>query len=210
MRICLRHACVSASFAIVIGCGDAGPPEDGAATSGGASGPTSTGLASSAQTSEDTSGATSEGSNTTGIDSSAGSDTTGAALQLCGIDDLAPGAANPIVASDRIAMQLPTEIGAILARSCGCHFADDLVVPGDYPRAGTLDLTTWSAWHSDFGAVPTYEAARLRVEAGIPVLLMPPPMCDVGDGETMVPADRARLLEWIAALAPDGPTWAGM
>jgi len=208
VRICLRHGCARASFAILIGCGDAGPPEDDAATSGGSSIPTtsSTGLGGSAQTS----GATTEGSNTTGVDTSAGSETTGAALQPCGIDDLAPGAANPIVASDRIAMQLPTEIGDILARSCGCHFADDLIVPGDYPQAGTLDLTTWSAWHSDFGEVPTYEAARLRVEAVIPVLLMPPPMCDVGDGETMLPADRARLLEWIAALAPDGPTWAGM
>jgi hypothetical protein len=199
----MREGCAAALVAWVVGCGGDGGSEDGASATSSAAmpGDSSTGMATSSGSADPDSSSSATGE---------GSSTTGAALQLCGIDDLAPGAANPIEAGDRVAMQLPTEIGDILARSCGCHFADDLVVPGDYPPNGILDLTTWSAWQSDFGTLPTYEAARARLDPEIPAIIMPPLTCNVGAGETMLPEDRARLLEWIAALAPDGATWTGM
>lgn len=147
------------------------------------------------------------GSDSSSEAGSADSSSGDAALQRCGIADLAPGASNPLVASDRLPMQLPLEIADIMTRSCGCHLADDLVIPGDYPSTGTLDLTTWPAWHSLYGDDPTYEVARSRLTPDAPILIMPPHTCDVGGGETMLPEDRARMLQWIAATAPDGVTW---
>jgi hypothetical protein len=171
---------------------DSGTASEGVASTGLGTGPLEDG---SSGTGEHTTEGASEGS------------TGDVALQRCGIADLAPGASNPLVASDREPMQLPTEIADILTRSCGCHLADDIVIPGDYPAAGTLDLTTWQSWQIDYGSVPTYEAARKRLDPEIPELVMPPGQCDVGAGETMLPEDRARLLEWVVALAPDGVTW---
>jgi hypothetical protein len=170
----------------------------GGGTSTGSTAPATTSPVTTAPHDTSTTGETSEGT-------SGGS--TGEALQRCGIDDLAPDASNPLVASDRVPMQLPIEIADILTRSCGCHLADDLVIPGDYPSTGMLDLTTWPAWHAPFGDEPTYEAARNRLDPAVPIIIMPPHTCNVGDGETMLPEDRARLLEWIVALAPDGVTW---
>lgn len=185
---------------------DEGSDSDGdGSTSGGS--PTSDASAtttSASTTSTNTTTASDTGSSET---SAAESSTGDAALQKCGIADLAPDASNPLVASDRTPMQLPLEIADIMTRSCGCHLADDLVIPGDYPAAGKLDLTTWPAWHSMFGDDPTYEVARSRLTPDAPILIMPPHTCDVGGGETMLPEDRARMLEWIAAMAPDGVTW---
>lgn len=197
------------SCVLWLGCGDDGDAADEDATSSSSAASTSDGGSATTSTSSSDATGTTESADTT-AEASEGSSTTSAATQLCGIDDLAPGAANPIEASDEMPMQLPIEIGDILARSCGCHFADDLVIAGDYPPNGTLDLTTWTAWHSDFSGSPTYEAARDRLDPAIELIIMPPQTCDVGNGETMLPEDRARLLEWIAAEAPDGPTWSGM
>jgi hypothetical protein len=195
----------------VLGCSACpadGPAEDGAQSEGtptsGTDTTTSSTTSASTTTATTTDASSSEASSSEGsVEASSGD----GELQRCGIDDLAPGASNPLVASDRTPMQLPLEIADILTRSCGCHLADDLVIPGDYPAAGTLDLTTWPAWHAMFGDDPTYEVARSRLAPDAPILIMPPHTCDVGGGETMLPEDRARLLEWVEAMAPDGVTW---
>jgi hypothetical protein len=198
------------ALGFAIGCGSDGP-DGGVATSGVTRGvdPSDSTTSSTAPVDDDggLSGSSSSSTATTAADTTT---TTGAPVQLCGIDDLAPGAMNPLVASDRVPMLLPTEIADILTRSCGCHLADDLVIPGDYPAAGTLDLTTWPAWHADFSGKPTYEAAELRLDPPVDAIVMPPFTCDVGGGETMRPEDRARLLEWIASDAPDGVQWSSM
>ena len=192
---------------VVCGCSD-DDGESGATTAGGSSTsgpePTTTSTATTTQGTGTSSGSSGESSSDGGVAESSSGE---AALQKCGIADLAPGASNPLVASDRMPMQLPLEIADIMTRSCGCHLADDLVIPGDYPSSGTLDLTTWPAWHSMFGDDPTYEVARSRLTPDAPILIMPPHTCDVGGGETMLPEDRARMLEWIEATAPDGVTW---
>ena len=193
---------------VVCGCSDDDDDDASSATAaeGSSTGDATTGTTSTATTTgaSTTSGSSGESSSDGGVAESSSGDP---ALQKCGILDLAPDASNPLVASDRMPMQLPLEIADIMTRSCGCHLADDLVIPGDYPSSGTLDLTTWPAWHSLYGDDPTYEVARSRLTPDAPILIMPPHTCDVGGGETMLPEDRARMLEWIAATAPDGVTW---
>jgi hypothetical protein len=189
--------CVTVVGALALACGDSGAADDGGSSGSGTT--TST----TSTTSTESTGLGTSSSETAAVDSSS----TGEPLQLCGIEDLAPGTASPIVASDTRPMQLPTEITTILERSCGCHYADDLVIAGDYPSGGMLDITTWPAWQSTFNNGPTYEAVRKKLEPSNPILIMPPLTCNVGGGETMLPEDRARLLEWIAADAPDGVTW---
>ncbi len=189
--------------ALALACGDSESADAG----GSSGGSTSTAGTSTTDVGTDASTlATSSVGDTAVVDSSS----TGEPLQLCGIEDLAPGTPSPIVASDERPMQLPTEIAAILERSCGCHYADDLVIGGDYPSGGMLDITTWPAWQATFNNGPTYEAVRKKLEPSNPILIMPPYTCNVGGGETMRPEDRARLLEWIAADAPDGVTWSAM
>ncbi|HWB81091.1 MAG TPA: hypothetical protein VG755_39280 [Nannocystaceae bacterium] len=189
------------------GCGDDGGEGGASGSEGSSTGQAATATTSSTTTTATGTSTTSGSSESSSDDGSADSSSGDAMLQKCGIDDLAPGASNPLVASDREPMQLPLEIADIMTRSCGCHLADDLVIPGDYPSGGTLDLTTWTAWHSMFGDNPTYEVARARLTPDAPILIMPPHTCDVGGGETMLPEDRARMLQWIAATAPDGVTW---
>ncbi len=194
----------------LVGCAAPGGDDVADGTSAGSTDPGSTTMGTTSPSTTTAPATTESGTDTSATstgDPSGSSGSTDADLQRCGIEDLAPGAVNPLVASDRMPMRLPTEIADILARSCGCHLADDLVIPGDYPASGTLDITTWPAWQSPFGDVPTYEAARAKLDPRNPILVMPPHTCDVGDGETMLPADRARMLEWIVALAPDGVTW---
>lgn len=186
--------------ALALACGDS---DDGEAAGSSSSGVGVASTSSSDAGMESTTLATSSSSETSAADTSS----TGEPLQLCGIEDLAPGTASPVVASDARPMQLPTEIATILERSCGCHYADDLVISGDYPSGGMLDITTWTAWQSTFNNGPTYEAVRKKLEPSNPILLMPPYACNTGGGETMLPEDRARLLEWIDADAPDGVTW---
>lgn len=193
---------VTMSGALAIACGDSGSSDEG----GSSGGSTSTAPGSTSETSAETTSLATSSSDTVSVDSSS----TGEPLQLCGIEDLAPGTASPVVASDVRPMQLPAEVAAILERSCGCHYADDLVISGDYPEGGMLDVTTWAAWQSTFNNGPTYEAVRKKLEPSNPILIMPPHTCNVGGGETMRPEDRARLLEWIAADAPDGVTWSAM
>ena len=179
---------VVAVFVLVLGCGASGSEDDGGASS--------------------ESGTSTTSSSSGGADSSSG--TTGEALQLCGLEDLKPGAPNPIVSGDG-AMQIPSDIGDILVRSCGCHLADDLAVDvmfADYPDAAPMQLETWEQWQGTYPGsdIPLTEIVRGRV-APDAAAQMPPPACNTGDGESMLPEDRTTLLAWIDAGAPDGATW---
>jgi len=153
----------------------------------------------------------------TGTDS--GSDTAdsgsessgGEMIQLCGIEDLKPGAPNPLEASSGTgAMQIPPDIATILADNCGCHYADMLAVTTVADYTGAVDLATWAGWQAQHPALPrtVLDVVEERLDPTF-VLPMPPlpPQCNVGGGEPMPPADRQILIDWIAAGAPDGASW---
>ncbi|HWB75631.1 MAG TPA: hypothetical protein VG755_11770 [Nannocystaceae bacterium] len=134
----------------------------------------------------------------------------------CGLEDLDPGAANPIVAGDG-AMQIPTDIGKILVDNCGCHYSPGPLardaVP--YPASGPFQISTWEQWQGDVSMTLTVIQDTLnRVDKGgenlmmFPGIIMPQPTyCHTGDGETMPLADRETLVAWLMAGAPDGATW---
>ncbi|MBC8069454.1 MAG: hypothetical protein IAG13_14050, partial [Deltaproteobacteria bacterium] len=105
---------------------------------------------------------------------------------LCGIEDLKPGAPNPIVAGDA-AGQIPTEIGEILADNCGCHYADapfSRDALSDY--TGMAPMATLEDWQG-----PNYAGSPTTVIAVSEAYIandgpggMPPVFgqCDIGDG----------------------------
>ena len=108
-------------------------------------------------------------------------------------------------------MQIPPDISDILVRSCGCHQADDFTVDAavpDYPDGGPVQFDTWEQWQGLYpgSKTPLLETMRDRL-APDAAFQMPPPACNVGGGESMLPEDRTTLLEWIDAGAPDGATW---
>ncbi|MBC8071793.1 MAG: hypothetical protein IAG13_25935, partial [Deltaproteobacteria bacterium] len=132
---------------------------------------------------------------------------------LCGIEDLKPGAPNPIIAGD-MAGQIPTEIGEILAENCGCHYADapfSRDALSDY--TGMAPMATLEDWQG-----PNYAGSPTTVIAVSEAYIandgpggMPPVFgqCDIGDGSGKgMPVDeRATLLAWIQADGPDGANW---
>ncbi len=127
----------------------------------------------------------------------------GEMTQACGLEDLKPGADNPIV-SGTGAMQLPPDIGTILGDNCGCHLADDLTVAvPDY--MGIIDISTWEGFQAPFGVTgPMHETALDYVTTKFMPLKAG---CDIGGGEAMPLDQRAVLVEWLTQEAPDGATW---
>lgn len=132
--------------------------------------------------------------------------TTGAPEQACGLEDLKPGAPDPIDAGTG-PMQIPPDIAAIFLSSCGCHLADDLTVPDvpDYLSTGAFDMTTWAGFQAipPSGSEPYHARALTYVQMEVMPLGS---FCNV-DGEAMDPADRETLVDWLSAGAPDGATW---
>lgn len=131
-------------------------------------------------------------------------------LLACGLADLDPGAANPVVAGDG-AMQIPTEIGAIFTANCGCHLNTSITLArgvAPYPPTLPFKMATWADWHSDYAAgVSMLEQARPRLDPSALSLMPQKGVCNVGNGETMPADERSRLLEWIDAGGPDGASW---
>lgn len=128
----------------------------------------------------------------------------GETIQACGIEDIKPGAPNPIV-SGTGAMELPTDIGAILGANCGCHYVDDPTAEvTDY--LGTAVLATWAGFQAPFGMAgdPLHVLALSHVESEFMPLQA---SCNIGGGVAMPAADRAVLVEWLTQGAPDGATW---
>jgi hypothetical protein len=151
---------------------------------------------------------------TSGADTSTGgttsvadeSESTGAPLHACGLEDLKPGEADPIQ-SGTGQMQIPPDIAAIQLANCGCHLADDLTVEApDYPSTGPFDMTTWDGFQAirPSDRMPYHAIAHTYVESGFMPLST---YCNLGGGENITPEDRATLVEWLSMGAPDGATW---
>ncbi len=166
--------------------------------------PSETGTSSSTGPSLDDSGSTDPGTE----DSSTGE----APIQFCGLEDLKPGAPNPVV-SGTAPMQIPPDIGTILVDNCGCHYADMLDVGppvADYSALLPLRIETWEQWQGEYGILtvkPTLDSCLARVRDAPLGTTMPHRSCHVGDGELMDPAQRQILIAWMEAGAPDGATW---
>lgn len=129
---------------------------------------------------------------------------TGEMIQACGIEDIKPGAANPIDAGSG-AGQIPTDIGTILAGNCGCHYVDMPTADvTDYQ--GTQDISTLAGFQTAYNVAgdPLHELALSYLMMGTMPLAA---SCDIGGGEAMPPADRALLVQWLTEGTPDGATW---
>ncbi|MBC8066989.1 MAG: hypothetical protein IAG13_01540 [Deltaproteobacteria bacterium] len=132
-------------------------------------------------------------------------------IQYCGLEDLKPGAPSPVVSGVE-PMMIPPDIATILVDNCGCHYADMLAVGppvADYSSLLPLHIDTWEQWQGTYGPtnLSTLAVSLERVRDSPEQLTMPHRSCYVGDGERMVPADRATLIAWMESGAPDGATW---
>lgn len=129
---------------------------------------------------------------------------TGEMIQACGIEDIKPGAANPIDAGSG-AGQIPTDIGTILAGNCGCHYVDMPTADvTDYQ--GTQDISTLAGFQAAYNVAgdPLHELALMYLMTDFMPFAV---SCDIGGGEAMPPADRALLVQWLTEGTPDGATW---
>lgn len=160
-------------------------------------------------TGDDPSATTTSGAETSTAGTSTGADeseSTGAPLHACGLEDLKPGAPDPIEAGTA-AMQIPPDIAAIQLANCGCHLADELTAEApDYPSTGPFDMSTWAGFQAirPSDRMPYHAIAHDYVESGFMPLST---YCNLGGGENITAADRETLLEWLATGAPDGATW---
>jgi hypothetical protein len=110
--------------------------------------------------------------------------------------------------------QIPTIVGEVMLRNCGCHFSDNVVGYVDYMTNET-PMDTHAAFHdtfvgifpAEFKGMPVYLAVEQRVVFSNP-LPMPSIECDVeGEMGTITEADREILALWLAAGAPDGANY---
>lgn len=145
--------------------------------------------------------------------------TTGMPLmpRPCGLADLDPSAdLDAAIDEGDAAGQIPTIVGDVLLRNCGCHYTD-MVPPGyvDYV-SHHQDLSTWAHFHENFMGtfpanyemMPTYLAVEQRVVFSNP-LPMPSIHCTI-DGipqHRISDEDLATMTDWLAAGAPDGASW---
>lgn len=130
---------------------------------------------------------------------------TGEPPLKCSIEGLLPGAPSPIDAGDGVG-QLPTEIGDVLERNCGCHYIDAQDLGRTVPAyKGAMPLATWQDFHSPFLGTLIY----LRVQQRAVVELSMPPVffCDSLAFGSLSAADHALLEAWLGAEAPDGASW---
>lgn len=135
----------------------------------------------------------------------------------CGLPDIDPTAdITMVVDAGTEAGQLPVEIGDALVRNCGCHYTDNVEPPHVDYGSDTHPLATLADFHVPFAGTlpmgfegePVYVAVEERVVNGLP-LPMPPLMCDVmGEDGVITEDDRLLFADWLAAGAPDAPTYA--
>jgi hypothetical protein len=169
--------------------------------------------------------ATTSVESTTGVDGSSGSDdttptsTTGTMPQPkpCGLADLDPSADLDAAIDEGDGVgQIPTVVGDVLLRNCGCHYTD-MVPPGyvDYVSHHQL-LATWNDFQQNFSGtfpqgytmMPAYLAVEQRVVFHNP-LPMPSISCSIDGDPThrISDEDLAVMTDWLAAAAPDGASW---
>jgi hypothetical protein len=112
--------------------------------------------------------------------------------------------------------QIPTVIGELLLRNCGCHYTDNVMVGPlvDY-KSNAQPMATWADFQGNFTGIlpmgfedmPAHVAVHERVVNMMP-LPMPPPQCQVeGEPGWITMADRELLTEWLVAAAPDGASF---
>ncbi|MCX4242144.1 hypothetical protein [Paraliomyxa miuraensis] len=147
----------------------------------------------------------SDGSTTT-ADTGDGSGSSGSSMQLCGLADVAPAAANPFDIGTG-AGQIPEDVGAVLTNNCGCHEVDATEVTGTvFAYTGMVHFSTATEAQSDYMGTPTYDVMLARVDNEANP--MPPSyFCDVGDGSVITDADKQLLVDWLMAGAPDATMW---
>ncbi|HWB77064.1 MAG TPA: hypothetical protein VG755_18980, partial [Nannocystaceae bacterium] len=160
-------------------------------------------------------GVTTAGSESTGdVETSDAEDTTTGPppIHFCGLEDLKPGAPNPIVAGTE-PMMIPPDIAVLLVDNCGCHYADMLTEPAvpDYSGLLPFKMETWEQWQGMYGfpgqEKSTIDVSLERIRDAPTPTTMPHKWCNVGDGEHMLSDERQILIDWLVAGAPDGATW---
>lgn len=112
--------------------------------------------------------------------------------------------------------QIPTVVGEVLLRNCGCHYTDDVPI-GMYVDyiSNKVPMATLADFHVDFMGTfpmgfedqPVYVATEQRVVHHNP-LPMPPFGCGVeGEPGLISAADLELLSTWLAAAAPGGASF---
>jgi hypothetical protein len=112
--------------------------------------------------------------------------------------------------------QIPTVVGEVLLRNCGCHYTDDvpLGLYVDY-MSNKVPMATLADFHVDFMGtfpmgfeqMPVYLAVIERVVNHDP-LPMPPFGCGVeGEPGVITAADLELLTDWLVAGAPSGASF---
>lgn len=129
-------------------------------------------------------------------------------LVMCSLEVVAPDATSPIVAGEEAGL-LPSEVGAALARNCGCHFTSTTADPETYfPYSGGVRMETLQGFldpypgaNSTYVGQPTWRAVedRLVVQGS-----MPPGVCETSDGASISDADLALFTAWFEQEVPDG------
>lgn len=162
-----------------------------------------------------TSVAASTGSEGSASEAASGTDTDVDPGKPCDLMTIDPSAdpATVIDAGDGVG-QIPTVIGEVLIRNCGCHYTDNVVGYTDYATNDT-PLSTYADFHATFNGVfpmeyvgmPVYLAVQQRV-AFVNPLPMPSIECGVeSEPGTIAAVDRALFADWLAAGAPDGASY---
>jgi hypothetical protein len=146
----------------------------------------------------------------TAADSSSGSE-TGPTMMLCGWEDVPETVpASSGVVAGMGATDIPPDIGLVLENNCGCHLVETPFKAGySFPAPSFPKFHTLAAFQEVpmFYTDPLHALALARVEMPGMVGEMPPPPCDLGDGNRMAEADRMLLLAWLTAMAPSGADW---
>jgi hypothetical protein len=137
--------------------------------------------------------------------------------KLCSLEAIDPDAdpAAVIDAGDGDT-QIPTLVGEVLLRNCGCHYTDDVplglyvdYVSNKVPMATLADFHVlfMGTFPMGFEDQPVYAAVEQRVVEHDP-LPMPPYGCGVeGEPGMISAADLELLADWLAAAAPDGASF---
>jgi hypothetical protein len=137
--------------------------------------------------------------------------------KLCSLEAIDP-AADPAMVIDAGDGddQIPTVVGEVLLRNCGCHYTDDVPI-GLYVDyiSNSVPMAVLADFHVDFMGTfpmgfedqPVYLAVEQRVVHHEP-LPMPPFGCGVeGEPGLITAADLELLSDWLAAAAPGGASF---
>ena len=154
---------------------------------------------------------------TTDPDDTSASDTEPMPLRLCSLEALDPSTdPTTVIEYGDGEGQIPTVIGELLLRNCGCHYTDNVMAGPlvDY-KSHAQPLGTWADFQGNFTGIlpmnfedmPAHLAVHMRVVDMMP-LPMPPFACQVeGEPGTITAADKELLTAWLDAAAPDGASF---